>query len=443
MGSITIPYLLQRVVGTKGTYVHVGLWQIFIGRGLSLSILEGIGAVVAVVWQPISGSLSDHTQTRFGRRKPYIVVGSLGDVLFLIGLALSGNFFLVCVFYFLLQIASNTAQGPYQGMLPDNVDEHERGRASGYYGLANLVGTGLGILVVGYLISQGRFDFAIGTCCVIVIAAMLATVFYVPETQVAVSARENNMMKALLDTFKLDPKEHKDFLLLLTSRLLILMGAVGLQSFAYFFIKDVFFPTPIGASAVVRSTLDNRAAGVDTKLMLMVLIFALLTTVPAGIASQHYGRKRIIISSAVIGSLATVVVLVAHSAVLPFRLEQGLNSLIGIPVGAFKLMLGAIMLGAALGSFLSVDWAYVVDLVPKAEAGKFMGLSNIATAGSGVIVRFVGGIVLDFFNRFRYIGMPGGYPVLFGSFLVFFVFGIIALSFVREPRAMLEMHPMN
>ena len=44
------------------------------------------------------------------------------------------------IFYFLLQTASNTAQGPYQGLLPDVVPPEQRGEASGYYGVANLVG---------------------------------------------------------------------------------------------------------------------------------------------------------------------------------------------------------------------------------------------------------------------------------------------------------------
>ena len=103
-------------------------------------MLEGVGSLMAVIWQPLAGALSDRTRTRFGRRHPFILGGTIGDVLFLVGLALSGSFGMVLIFYFLLQTASNTAQGPYQGLMPDVVPVEQRGIASGYFGIANVIG---------------------------------------------------------------------------------------------------------------------------------------------------------------------------------------------------------------------------------------------------------------------------------------------------------------
>ena len=128
----------------------------FVGReheGYALGVLEGVGSLMAVVWQPVAGALSDRTQTRFGRRMPFIVGGTIGDVLFLIGLALAGTFGLVLILYFLLQTASNTAQGPYQGLMPDVVPEDQRGTASGYFGVANVVGLMAGTIGAGYILS--------------------------------------------------------------------------------------------------------------------------------------------------------------------------------------------------------------------------------------------------------------------------------------------------
>src|SRR5258708_22372610 len=94
---------------------------------------------MAVVWQPVVGAISDRTRSRWGRRRPFIVVGTVGDVIFLVGLALSGSYWLVVIFYFLLQTASNTAHGPYQGLMPEVVPVSQRGTASGYYGISNVV----------------------------------------------------------------------------------------------------------------------------------------------------------------------------------------------------------------------------------------------------------------------------------------------------------------
>ena len=58
-------------------------------EGLAASFLKSLGTLVAIVWQPIVGGVSDRTVTRWGRRRPFIAVGTVGDVLFLIGIALA------------------------------------------------------------------------------------------------------------------------------------------------------------------------------------------------------------------------------------------------------------------------------------------------------------------------------------------------------------------
>ena len=47
------------------------------------------------------------------------------------------------------------------------------------------------------------------------------------------------------------------------------------------------------------------------------------------------------------------------------------------------------------GSFLAVDWALMTDIIPKASAGRYMGISNVATATNGVAAAFIGGLVID------------------------------------------------
>src|SRR5205807_2590322 len=115
------------------------------------------------------GAVSDRSRSRFGRRRPFILAGTIGDVLFLTGLALSGSYWLLVIFYFFLQTASNTAQGPYQGLQPDVVPEDQRGTASGYYGLANLVGLLGGTVVAGTILAHAGRPAAVGS-----IAALLA-----------------------------------------------------------------------------------------------------------------------------------------------------------------------------------------------------------------------------------------------------------------------------
>src|SRR5205807_2409072 len=75
-----------------------------------------------------------------------------GNIIPLTLIAFVTSYWALLVVYVLFQMASNTAQGPYQGMLPDQVPADQRAEASGYYGLMNMVGTIFGFLVVGALL---------------------------------------------------------------------------------------------------------------------------------------------------------------------------------------------------------------------------------------------------------------------------------------------------
>ena len=85
------------------------------------------GALISIVVQPTVGYISDFTESRWGRRKPYIVLGSLFDVLFLLGIAYSNTLLAIAAFSVLLAVSTNIARGPFQGYVPDLVAEPQVG----------------------------------------------------------------------------------------------------------------------------------------------------------------------------------------------------------------------------------------------------------------------------------------------------------------------------
>ena len=98
-------------------------------EGTTLFELTIGGSIVALLVQPTVGSLSDYTISRWGRRKPYILIGSLLDVAFLYGIAVSNTVVAIAAFVILLQFSSNFAQGPFQGYVPDLVPADQVGLA--------------------------------------------------------------------------------------------------------------------------------------------------------------------------------------------------------------------------------------------------------------------------------------------------------------------------
>ena len=243
LGALIIPDLVLQFVGRR----H---------EGVALGALEGIGSLMAVIWQPVIGAVSDRTRTRWGRRRPFIFVGTAGDVIFLIGLALSGSFWLVVVFYFLLQAASNTAQGPYQGLLPDVVPAAQRGTASGYYGVSNIFGILAGAIGGGLILSHAGRLVAILSICGLLLVTMLSTVLLVPDRAQPSREQFRSVRQAVATTFA-RPLRSPSFLWLMASRLLILMGLVGIQSFVFFYFSNVFFGGDRHATITASFTLQG------------------------------------------------------------------------------------------------------------------------------------------------------------------------------------------
>ncbi|MGP1674724.1 MAG: MFS transporter, partial [Candidatus Limnocylindrales bacterium] len=94
-------------------------------------------AIISILIQPTVGSISDYTISRWGRRKPYIVIGSLLDLVFLAGIATANNVLILGAFAALLAFSTNIARGPFQGYVPDLVPEKQVGLASAMVGIAN------------------------------------------------------------------------------------------------------------------------------------------------------------------------------------------------------------------------------------------------------------------------------------------------------------------
>jgi MFS family permease len=97
------------------------------------------------------------------------------------------------------------------------------------------------------------------------------------------------------------------------------------------------------------------------------------------------------------------------------------------------IYIGGLFIGAATGLFYTANWALGTELVPQGEAGRYLGISNLAGAGAGAVGAYIGGPIADFLTA-RVPSVPGlGYTLLFAIYGVLFLLSIVALAKVREP----------
>jgi MFS family permease len=107
-------------------------------------------------------------------------------------------------------------------------------------------------------------------------------------------------------------------------------------------------------------------------------------------------------------------------------------------------LLALVQLGLSAGMFLVVDWALMTDIIPKARAGRYMGISNVATASAGPLGLAVAGVVLFLVTKagLPFEGAPDVSSGLLGiapraaiaSMLVLLAIAALTLRGVNESR---------
>jgi MFS family permease len=85
------------------------------------------------------------------------------------------------------------------------------------------------------------------------------------------------------------------------------------------------------------------------------------------------------------------------------------------------------VLGAGIGLFLTSNWALANSLAPQEEAGKYLGLTNLATAGAAALSRLEGPI-LDWLNA----AWPGAWVGYRGLFIFGAVCMLLSVFFLRR-----------
>src|SRR5579863_6238260 len=118
--------------------------------GRAMGILSGAGALFSIVSQYVAGRASDIRQ----RRIPFIIAGTLCNVVALFGFAFAPSFVTVVAAFVAVQVAFNVAGGPYQALIPDHVPRERQGWASGVMALYRLAGNAAGLLLARQIVRQ-------------------------------------------------------------------------------------------------------------------------------------------------------------------------------------------------------------------------------------------------------------------------------------------------
>ena len=452
VGSVFMPYLVD-------SFVNPAV------KNTALGGMRTAGLIIAMLVQPAAGILSDRSTSRFGRRRPYIFVGTLFDLLFLTLIALSMGYWMLFMAILLLQISANVSHGPLQGLIPDIVPEDQRGRASAVKAIFELLPVIIVALTIAKLVAAGELGWAMAITGAALLVTMLLTVWLVKEKPLqekpdiplrgpmlrvlgmlagigigalagllgggllgglvglvvwALAGSQTALLVGVglagliamvvavvvgvwagtLATLGQDARHHPAFSWWIVNRLFFLAAVTSIQGFAAFYLMSAF---DISREAAIDMT---------ASLFMVVGVCTLIAALPGGWLSDRIGRRVLVGGAAIVATIGTLVLLVTSLApTLPLLYTAG------------------IIIGLATGLFLTTNWALGTDLVPDAEAGRYLGISNLAGAGAGMIGAGIGGPIADLFNSYY----PGsGYMVLFAYYAILFALSAVSLGLVRK-----------
>lgn len=368
-----------------------------------LGLLTFAGLVLAIAVQPVAGAVSDRSGFGWGRRRPYILIGTMATLLLVPGVGLAGSYIGLFLIYCLLQISSNAAQGPYQALIPDLVPERNRGLASGVKSLLEIAGGVALLYPVAFFMNryspgQGFFWLwlALAILAITMLGATTTTLLTVKERPG--TAPKLPLLLTLRQSFKIDVRANRGFVWFLVSRLFVFMAFTTLQTFALYFLRDV-----VGVANPASATAEFS----------IVAVAGMLTVVyPAGRLSDRVGRRPIAIAAGLLGALSIALIFLFKDSYMLIILYGGL-------------------LGISFGAFISTNWALATDLVAKGEEARYLGLTNLATAGGAALARLIGPVI-DFFNAYR---PELGYSVMLLACFIYFLVGAALVVKARPPSA--------
>lgn len=350
----------------------------------NLALMFAITSVFSTLTTPIAGALSDRTRTKWGKRSPWIAIGSLIGSFCLFGVSWMTSFWSLMVLWVMATVAYNSMQPAMTTVIADRFQPETRGVVSGIVGAGMTAGLTAGTVLAGYL--AGAQVLAYGLFALAIAASSLA--FVVINREPANEAQPSRRFSwiAFAKGFWINPKEHPDFAWAFAGRFTIYMGYQAVAAYMLYILRDY-----IGLS-------DAQSNVTIANLAILTLVCLLISSLVSGYLSDRFQRRKpfVILSSLIMGA--------AMVAPLVLPTMQGMWIYAGV-------------IGVGYGMFMSIDMALMTQVLPKSaegDEGKDLGVLTTAVNIPQILSPVMAAILLNLFD--------GDYTAIFVA-AVAFVFG--------------------
>ena len=389
IGNITLAtVLLPRQIATMVSANQTG----------TFALIVGVGAVAAVLTNPLVGMLSDRTTSRFGRRRSWLVAGGVLTVAAVLLLSTATSLLLLVVEWIFLEIAINIVQASLTAILPDQVPVRQRATVSAFAaGLGTLLGGLFGQILVAQVFKEIQAAYvSIAVAIVIMLALFLLVLHEAPLPREYVPPFR---IKQIFAAYSLTPLAHRDFFLTWLARCLMFLGYTTVVNFMFFYLQDAVQYVRVFPG-------QTTAQGVQTFFAINVGSI-LVASLFGGMLSDKMQRRKLFV---IVASIIMTVGLLLYAF---------------FPTWAMVIV-ATVVLGLGMGVFLAVDLALASQVLPRAaDRGKDMGIINTAIFLPMILSPLIAGVTLSALHS---------YLVLFSLLAVGTLFSAILIVPIKSVR---------
>ena len=380
--------------------------------GLSSAVtgaIMGIDNVLALFMLPLFGWLSDKTNTKIGRRMPYIVFGTLvasvGFVMLLFAEQADSLVWFMVILAVVL-IAMSTYRSAAVALMPDVTIKPLRSKANA---LINLLGAIGGALVLGatpLLVSEGSSNYfplfsALSAFMVICVAILFIKI----QEKVCVQEMREESAKYGIDEItddidaetgekvKMSPEVRKSFLLILLSIFLWFMGYNAVTTGFTRYAENIW----------------GQGVGNASLILMVAQIAAIISYIPVGMIATKIGRRKTIM----IGISMLTVAFAASMLFIDF---------------SFFMFIFFALAGIAWALINVNSYPMVVEMSKGPNIGKYTGYYYFFSMTAQSITPFVSGFLVDMTRD-----LPGlGWRTLFPYGALFVALSFVTMLFVKH-----------
>lgn len=357
-----------------------------------VATFAAIAMIVAMFANLIEGALSDRTRSRFGKRKPWIIGGTIGSVLMFFVLSWSPTIPILLVTWTLYQLTLNAIVAPMVAIIADAIDPKFRGTVSSFYGIGMSIGAyGSGVVASQFL---GKVNIGIWVFALVQVVLTVIAMILIKEPSSADEPKVPLKGKELLASFAFPLKNARDFYLALLGKFLMMVGSYMIAGYQLYILTDYM--------RLNQSTTSRMVAIISVILMTTAIVFGAVS----GPIADKIGRLKMPVA------LATLMIAIA--GIFPF-----------FDAAPWTMLVYAVLSGIGNGAYLAVDQALNIAVLPNPNtAAKDLGVMNLSATLGQIMGPVTAGAVISI----------AGYRMIFPVMAVICIAGCVMIMCIKKVK---------